>query len=116
MGRPINPNYLVGATYEQEIAMLKSYIEKRLDWIEKQFPPVPKLAEKGSGQTRAVELSAHAGEIYFTSDGTDPRASGGGVSKSAQAYKGPVQLPKNARLFARVRQDNRWSGPLIHAD
>lgn len=116
MGRPINPNYLVGATYEQEITMLKTYVEKRLEWIEKQFPPVPGRTEKGSGQARAVELSASAGEIYFTTDGTDPRASGGDVGKSAQAYRGPVQLPKGAKLFARVRQENRWSGPLIYAD
>jgi hypothetical protein len=116
MGRPINPNYLVGATYEQEIAMLKSYIDKRLDWIEKQFPPVPGLAFKDRGQARAVELSVRAGEIYFTTDGTDPRASGGAASQKARVYKSPFPLEKSGKMFARVRQDNRWSGPLIYAD
>ena len=116
MGRPINPNYLVGATYEQEISMLKDYIGKRLDWIGKQFPPVPKLSHKGSGTARSIELSASTGEIYFTTDGNDPRLSGGDVSKTAQPYKGAVQLQQNAKLFARVRQENRWSGPLIYAD
>ena len=116
MGRPINPNYLVGATYEQEIGMLKSYIEKRLDWIEKQFPPVPKLAFKGSGPARAMELSGNAGEVYFSTDGTDPRASGGAVSPSARPYKSSVQIQKGGKLFARMRQDNRWSGPLIYTE
>src|SRR6185503_1840635 len=87
MGRPINPNYLVGATYDKEIIMLKDYIEKRLDWIEQQFPPVPTLALKGSANKKTTELSTRSGQIYFTTDGTDPRASGGDVSRSAQVYK-----------------------------
>jgi hypothetical protein len=114
MGRPINPNYLVGASYDQEIAMLKNYVEKRLDWIEKQFPPVPKARLGGSGRPRTTELSASSGQIYFTTDGTDPRASGGEVSQSAQAYTAVIALRPGARLWARVREARRWGGPFLH--
>jgi len=116
MGRPINPNYFVGATYEQEITMLKNYIEKRLDWIEKQFPSVPQLALKGSGNRKIAELSARAGEIHFTTDGTDPRAGGGEISRTAQIHRAPITLKPGAKFFARVREANRWSGPLVFSE
>ena len=116
MGRAINPNYLVGATYEQEVAMLKNYIDKRLDWIEKQFLPVPRLAVKGNGLSKVVELAAGAGEIYFTTDGTDPRGSGGQLSRMAQSYKAAIALPPGTKVFARVREGNRWSGPTVYSE
>jgi hypothetical protein len=113
LGRPINPNYFVGSSYEEEVTWMKKFIEARLDWMEKQFPPMPKASIKSDAQGRRAELSAATGEIYFTLDGTDPRASGGEISKTAQSYKSALQLPAGAKLFARVRQENRWSGPFV---
>ena len=113
LGRPINPNYFVGSSYEEEVAWMKKFIEARLGWMERQFPPVPRLAVKGDGAGQSAELSAPAGAIYVTLDGNDPRASGGEVSKSAQAFKSPLPLHPGAKLFARVRQENRWSGPVV---
>lgn len=112
MGRPINPNYFVGASYDQEIGFLKKFIETRLDWIEKQFPPVPRLERSRDGRNT---LSASAGEIWFTLDGRDPRAAGGETAPSAQRYASPVAAPAGTKLIARVRQDKRWSGPLVVA-
>lgn len=111
LGRPINPNYFVGSSYDEEVTWMKKFIEARLDWIEKQFPPVPKVSIRSDGTS--AELTTPQGEIYFTVDGTDPRASGGDISKSAQAYKAPVRLARGAKLFARVRQENRWGGPFV---
>ena len=113
IGRPINPNYFVGSSYDDEVAWMKKFIEARLDWMEKQFLPVPELAVKSAGAGRSAELSAPAGEILFTLDGTDPRASGGEVSRSAQVCKSPLALESGAKLFARARQENRWSGPVV---
>ncbi|MEM6342597.1 MAG: lamin tail domain-containing protein [Bacteroidota bacterium] len=50
------------------------------------------------------------GTIYFTSDGSDPRAYGGGISSSAQQYIGPISL--NAAVTdirARVLTNGEWS-------
>ncbi|MEY2410884.1 MAG: hypothetical protein QOF48_3554 [Verrucomicrobiota bacterium] len=113
LGRAINPNYFVGATYDEEVSWMKKFIESRLDWMEKQFPPVPRLEWKAAATGHRAELSAASGEIYVTLDGTDPRVSGGGVSSSAQLCKAPLTLKPGVRLFARVRQQNRWSGPLV---
>jgi hypothetical protein len=113
LGRPINPNYFVGSSYEEEVSWMKKFIQTRLDWIEKQFPPLPKLspALNNSGITR---LTAGSGQIYYTLDGSDPRAPGGGISKSARLSDGPFPLERGVRVFARVREENRWSGALIH--
>ncbi|HUR46056.1 MAG TPA: CotH kinase family protein, partial [Candidatus Saccharimonadales bacterium] len=109
LGRAINPNYFVGFTYDEEITWMKKFIEARLGWIEKQFLPAPTL----SATLNSVNLSTAAGEILYTLDGTDPRGAGGGSSKAAQTYKGPFAPGRGGKLFARVRQENRWSGPLV---
>ena len=111
LGRAINPNYYTFSTYDEEVGWLKKYIESRLNWMDQQFPPVAELGVKDQGDR--LTLLARAGGIYFTLDGTDPRAGGGGVSKSAQLYNSELIPPPGAKLFARVRLDNRWGGPLI---
>ena len=115
LGRSINPNYYVGASYEDEVAWMKKYIQTRLDWIGAQFVSIPKLSLKKEGQQSAAELSVPAGEILYTLDGTDPRASGGAPAQAAQTYKSAVPLQPGAQLFARARAGARWSGPLVHS-
>jgi len=111
LGRPVNPNYFVGSSYSEEVNWMKKFIQTRLEWIDRQFLSPPKLSPgKGGG---AIELASAGGEIYFTLDGSDPRASGGNPTAGARRYEKPFRLDKGARLFARVRQDNRWSGPLL---
>ncbi len=113
LGRAVNPNYFVGSSYEEEVAWMKKYIQTRLDWMEKQFLPVPRLSLSPAQKNASprVELSAPSGEIYFTLDGTDPRASGGATSPAAKIYDGAVQLNPGTKLFARTRWEGRWSGP-----
>ena len=113
MGRMINPNYYVGSTFEDELNFMKKFIQTRLDWITRQFPPVPRLAIAD----KKIELSAQgipSGEIYFTTDGSDPRVSGGNASNSAKTYSGALQLASGSKIFARVRQENRWGAPLVY--
>ena len=80
------------------------------------FVAAPKVSVKSQRDARLAELSSSEGEIYFTVDGTDPRASGGLPAKSAQAYKTPIDLRPGAKLFARVRNENRWSGPVSNVE
>lgn len=110
LGRSINPNYYVGGSYEDEIGWMKKYIQTRLDWIAAQFVAMPKLSP---GQQGAVELTAATGEIVYTLDGTDPRASRGAPAPAAQKYESAINLKPGAKLFARVHDGSRWSGPLI---
>ncbi|MBE3123893.1 MAG: lamin tail domain-containing protein, partial [Planctomycetes bacterium] len=50
-----------------------------------------------------------AGTIYYTTDGSDPRVAGGGVSATAQAYTGPVEINGNMVVRARVLSGTTWS-------
>jgi len=56
-----------------------------------------------------LDLSADAPEIWFTTDGTDPRASGGDVSPSAQLWTGSFPLDTAIDLYARARDGDTWS-------
>lgn len=51
-----------------------------------------------------------SGTIYYTTDKTDPRASGGGLSGSAQIYNGSFTLsPGVYTIKARVKSGSTWS-------
>jgi hypothetical protein len=111
LGRPVNPNYFVGSSYAEEVNWMKKFIQTRLEWIDRQFPTPPKLSLGASRS--AAELTSSEGEIFFTLDGTDPRAGGGSPSTKSRRYDKPFPLGKGTKLFARVRQENRWSGALV---
>ncbi len=50
------------------------------------------------------------GIIYYTTDGSDPRAYGGGISSSAQQYTGPIGFDAAVTdIRARVLTNGEWS-------
>lgn len=78
------------------------------------YPAVdaPEFSRHGGSfqDTTAISISAPAGNIYFTTDGSDPRAWGGNVAEGARTYSGPVTLTESTVLKARVRAANGdWS-------
>jgi hypothetical protein len=61
--------------------------------------------------------------IYYTLDGSDPRAFQGAISSNALVYSGPLALKAPARVVARARDlkqrqtggpptSTPWSGPV----
>lgn len=58
----------------------------------------------------SVALSADAGVIYYTNDGSDPRQLGGEVAEQAQWYQKPLIISQTTHLKARLWQDGVWSG------
>lgn len=111
LGLSVNPNTFVGQSYEEEVSWMKDWISNRLDWMEKQFVAAPAL-ETGKGSA-AVVLRAPSGKIYYTLDGSDPRAPGGAPAASAKLFASSVPLPRDANLVARVLDENRWSAPTV---
>jgi hypothetical protein len=53
--------------------------------------------------------SSSAGTIYYTTDGSDPRLVGGGISPTAQAYSGGVPITSSRLVNARLLSGNTWS-------
>jgi hypothetical protein len=116
LGRTVWPNHFVGGSYEEEVQWMKNYIETRFAWIDAQFVSAPRLSVAGGATARNSKVSMtveteKAHRIYYTLDGTDPRASGGVPSPAAKAYDAPIVLSKESKLFARAVEGNLWSSP-----
>ncbi len=57
-----------------------------------------------------VAISASGGTIYFTTDGSDPRQSGGDPAPTAAVYSDPLLLQDHLQLNARLRTaSGQWS-------
>lgn len=110
---PNPPIYSTPTTYAGIIANMKNWVRGRYSWIDAQFLKVPQLSRGDSGVSPgfALSMSAPAGTVYYTTDGTDPRAPGGGVSPKALIYSSSLIIQTNSRIVARARSGTRWSGP-----
>ena len=53
--------------------------------------------------------TAATGSVYYTTDGSDPRAAGGGVSPTALLYSGALNLSTNTHIRARTLVNGLWS-------
>ncbi len=110
---PNPPIYSTPTTYAGIISNMKNWVSGRYNWIDTQFVKAPALSHMDSGVSPgfALTMSAPAGVVYYTVDGTDPRAPGGGYSAQARSYTGSLVIQTNSRVVARARSGNRWSGP-----
>ncbi len=105
LGRSIKPNYYVGPTYDAEVNWMKLWIKDRIAWLDRQYPVAPKFSEKAGTLTGS-------GDIFYTLDGSDPRAPGGAMAKAARKYDGPLKTDADTKVFARVRRGSVWSAPM----
>ena len=109
-----NPSFYVTPTnYAGIIASMKTWVLGRYKWIETQFFKSPQFSSYGGGVSPGfpVSISAPAGVVYYTLDGSDPRLPGGGISPKAKSYPVEVLIQQNTRLMARARSGTQWSGP-----
>jgi hypothetical protein len=105
--------------------LLNNYLPYRSDVILDQlrarslFPSVsaPVLSQQGSNVQTGFSLvmSGFGGTVYYTTDGSDPRLIGGGISPSARIYRGPLTIEQNTTLNSRVWNGLEWS-PLNEAE
>lgn len=115
-----------GGSYQSEINHMKNWVSNRVAFIDGQLTPRPRLGAPGGliePNVRIAITGATNAVIYYTLDGTDPRAAQGTVSPQAKVYTTPIALSGNARLVARARNANvrqsggppattPWSGPV----
>jgi len=117
-----------GGSYQSELDLMKSWLSSRVDFIDGQLTPSPRLNHKGGRVARGFLLTLAAPDsstnatLYYTLDGSDPRLSQGAISSSAIVYTNPVPLTASARVVARARNPKQrqtggpplstpWSGP-----
>jgi len=104
-------------TYAAIISEMKKWTYGRYVWVDNQFPksPLLNLAEGDVVAGATLIMTPPAGTIYYTLDGTDPRASQseGAVAAGALTYSSPITLNDNSRVFARARVGTAWSPPTM---
>ena len=84
---------------------MKNWLSNRLDFVEKQFTPAPRLSAPGGRIPAGFTLeltSPPSATVYYTLDGSDPRLPQGSFSPKALAYTGPITLAANARAGLRT--------------
>jgi len=120
-------------TYQGEVDFLKKWFTDRLRFMDTNFLAKPAMSLPtgpitNGAQVTLTDLSGKAGTtLYYTLNGTDPRAPYGGIAAGAVAYTGPITLASNALLTVRARNTSHsnltglpgkmplnsiWSGPM----
>ena len=73
----------------------------------------PSLSQQGGdvmpGDELTLENPNAVGNVYYTIDGTDPRAVGGSPAATASVYRAPIRLDDSVAVKARVFHDGEWS-------
>lgn len=94
-------------SFQAETTIMRDWLTTRFSWIDGRLlsTPVPDVVAgptPGPITLTAADLTGVA-KIYYTLDGTDPRAAGGAVAGTAIEYTGPVAISGHkvfkARLF-----------------
>ena len=80
---------------------------------EGRFPSIdaPSFSQHGGlvPKNTMLTISASEGEIYYTTDGSDPWKVGGEITAGAQAFDTPIQLTGDTVVSARVLHEGEWS-------
>ena len=107
-----DPGDLSRDTYAKEVTFMRDWVEDRVAWIDSQVPSPPDFSQNGGAVVSGYQLTMgegtsfapFAGDVFYTTDGTDPM-NGGGVE-----YTGPVVLNERVRVMARtMASGGSWS-------
>ena len=94
------------SSYNSEVQHMKNWIADRIQFMDSQFLAAPSANREPGMVSRGTQVTLTApegGTIYYTLNGTDPRARGGGIAPGALTYSGPITVDMNVRIFARAR-------------
>ncbi|HTY88827.1 MAG TPA: CotH kinase family protein [Candidatus Acidoferrum sp.] len=97
-------SYTFPGTYQGEVNFLKKWYADRLNFMDTNFVAKPVFNNLTGAFTNGatLTLTAPGATIYYTTNGTDPRVSGGGVAANALIYTGAIPLITNVTITARA--------------
>lgn len=104
----------------QKENLLTNYFPNRSDIVVQQFQNLglfpnieaPIFSEANGDKTEAIDLgmTSNYGDIYYTTDGTDPREQiTSNISSQAQLFTNALPLSSNVTVKARAKSGNEWS-------
>jgi hypothetical protein len=100
--------------WEAEVSQLKGWIKARTEWIDSQYVTPPIFNALGGAVLDGFNLTMTSpdGDIYYTTDGSDPRAPGGAIKEGALQYsESPVAVNSGEIILARTLAGADWSAP-----
>jgi hypothetical protein len=99
------------ANWQSRLTQMKTWLRTRANWIDSQFVPAPQLSHPGGNVSAnfSLGITTNTGSVFYTLDGSDPRAPGGSIAARAQSTL-PVLLTGAARVMARAKNGTAWSG------
>lgn len=99
--------------WSNRLSAMKTWLATRADAIDRSLILPPVFSPEGPTLPAGpgVRVSSPTGDIYVTTDGSDPRLSGGLISPTAQRVTSdaPLSLTHPTLLTARVQKGTRWS-------
>jgi hypothetical protein len=107
-------NYAAPGTsgWTREVSHLKGWLKARSEWIDSRFFAPPSFNNNGGVVPSgfALSMTTPQGNVYYTMDGSDPRAAGG--VPSASAIQGSsVALNQTSIVTARAYNGQQWGAP-----
>ena len=98
--------------WTNQVGMMKTWLKTRATWIDSSYLRPPTFNQDGGPVPDGfhVTILGTNGTIYFTADGSDPRASGGALNGSAAAYQVPFPIFSETLVQSRLRSGTNWSG------
>jgi len=98
--------------WTNRLNQLKTWLKDRANWIDSNYVRPPTFNTNGGAVPEGfqITISGTNGTIYYTTDGADPRASGGAVAASAQTYQTPFAIYAQTLVQARIKNGTNWSG------
>ncbi|MFT5187613.1 MAG: hypothetical protein ACI957_000628 [Verrucomicrobiales bacterium] len=98
--------------YAGEIEHIKGWLQARAAWITGELIQVPNVTPAEVVQEGPVDLTMKAGgtlfkpdNIFYTTDGQDPRAAGGDQSATAVKYSSKLNITESTLILARSKDD-----------
>ena len=116
-----------GGTYETEIAHMKNWLRRKIEFIDAQMTLPPRFNLPSGPVSADTEITLHStgeAQIYYTTDGSDPRLSDGELSPSARRYQQGLKVSESTRFIARANDSTKrqsavrrevstpWSAPI----
>lgn len=104
------------SAWRNELTLMKSWMVNRARFLDGQYEALPSVSPATGefiGSILASMSVSAGGTVYYTTDGSDPRAPGGGIAVSATRYSSPLTLTQRTHLIARTKDGARWSGRTV---
>ncbi len=102
-------------TWYYRVSSMLTWMLDRAHFLDSQYEPMPTVTpetELFSGSITVSMVPDPGITVYFTTDGSDPRAPGGAVATTATAYTAPVVISTRTRIIARAKNGVEWSAPV----